>query len=153
MTAFITLALGLLAGWWFAQRRSLRLRREAFCDQAFGRFFHHIPAAAMVPGISQDAGLRRTWRLACLEENIDPKKPTRMPLLFAIDAKLAIVGGSVYSLTRPPMAAAGSNCGGGCGGYVHGSDGLAGDGDSGGGSGSDGGGGDGGCGGGCGGGD
>lgn len=73
---------------------------DAFCRQAFGRFLHHIPAS---PSGEEDAGsgarpepseaMRLTWTLACLEENLDPAAATRLPLLFAIDAKLAIPGG------------------------------------------------------------
>jgi hypothetical protein len=33
-----------------------------------------------------------------LEENIHPKRASRLPLLFAIDAKLQIVGGFYYVL-------------------------------------------------------
>jgi hypothetical protein len=73
---------------------------DAFCRQAFGHFLHHIPAS---PGREDNAGtstrpepsaaMRLTWDLACREENIDPESATRLPLLFAIDAKLAIPGG------------------------------------------------------------
>jgi hypothetical protein len=42
-------------------------------------------------------GLRRVWWYACAEENINPRKPTRLPLLFAIDAKLNIPDGFRYS--------------------------------------------------------
>jgi hypothetical protein len=95
-----------------------------FCDQAFGAYFHHIPAAKMMPGISQNAGMRRTWRHACLEENINPKRPTRLPLLFAIDQKMAIVGGNIYSLAKPPQASA-LSCGSACGGFACSGGGLA----------------------------
>jgi hypothetical protein len=95
-----------------------------FCDQAFGAYFHHIPAAKMMPGISQNAGMRRTWRHACLEENINPKRPTRLPLLFAIDQKMAIVGGNIYSLEKPPQASA-LSCGSACGGFACSGGGLA----------------------------
>jgi hypothetical protein len=118
---------------------------SAFCDQAFGAYFHHIPAARMIPGISRDAGMRRTWRQACLEENINPKHPTRLPLLFAIDQKLAIANGNIYSLEKPTQAST-SSCGGGCGGFACSGGGLA-ECDAGGGDG----GGDSSCGGGCGG--
>ena len=108
---------------------------SAFCEQAFGAFFHHIPAAKMTPGISRDAGMRRTWRHACLEENINPERPTRLPLLFAIDQKLNIAGGNVYSLEKP-MQTSTSSCGSGCGGFACSGGGLAecdaGSGDSGG---------------------
>jgi hypothetical protein len=90
---------------------------SAFCDQAFGAYFHHIPAAKMTAGISRDAGMRRTWRHACLEENINPEHPTRLPLLFAIDQKLAISDGNVYSLEKPIQTSA-SSCGSACGGFA-----------------------------------
>ena len=31
---------------------------------------------------TDDVGLKRTWRYACLEENINPAAPSRLPLLF-----------------------------------------------------------------------
>jgi hypothetical protein len=43
-----------------------------------------------------NAGLRRCWWHTCREEHIDPRKPTRLPLLFALDAKLGIPGGFRY---------------------------------------------------------
>ena len=43
-----------------------------------------------------NAGLLRTWGLTCHEENIDPRRPTRLPLLFALDAKFNIAGGLRY---------------------------------------------------------
>jgi hypothetical protein len=71
---------------------------QAFCRQAFGRFFHHTPAAVLGGGRRQsNAGLRRCWWHVCLEENIDPRAPTRLPLLFALDAKLNIAGGFRYA--------------------------------------------------------
>ena len=47
-------------------------------------------------------GLRRAWFFACKDEAINPRKPSRLPLLFALDAKLGVAGGLVYS----PRAAA-----------------------------------------------
>lgn len=71
---------------------------EVFCRQAFGRFMHHTPAAALGSEQRSNAGLRRCWWHCCRAENINPRKATRLPLLFAIDAKLAIAGGFVYAL-------------------------------------------------------
>ncbi len=70
---------------------------EAFCDQAFGRFMHHTPAVVLGADRQDNAGLRRTWWYACLEENINPRAHTRLPLLFALDAKLNIADGFRYS--------------------------------------------------------
>jgi hypothetical protein len=70
---------------------------DAFCQQAFGGFLHHTPAVVLGADKQNNEGLRRVWWHACKEENIDPAKPLRLPLLFAIDAKLGISGGFVYS--------------------------------------------------------
>ena len=71
---------------------------RSFCDAAFGNFLHHTPAVAMGAVKSDNEGLRRVWWFTCLEENINPRKATRLPLLFAIDHKLGISDGFVYSL-------------------------------------------------------
>ncbi|WP_246887510.1 glycine-rich domain-containing protein [Pseudomonas protegens] len=56
---------------------------QQFCNQAFGQFLHHTPAAVLGQNAAQqsDNGLRRVWRQACLEENINPAQPSRLPLL------------------------------------------------------------------------
>ena len=71
---------------------------EIFCQQAFGRFFHHTPAAALGrhDNTLMNAGLRRCWWHACREDNINPAKPARLPLIFALDAKLNIANGFHY---------------------------------------------------------
>jgi hypothetical protein len=68
----------------------------AFCQGAFGRFMHHTPAVALGADRQNNGGLRRCWWQACREEHIDPRKPTRLPLLFALDTKLGIAGGFSY---------------------------------------------------------
>jgi hypothetical protein len=70
---------------------------DAFCRQAFGRFMHHTPAVVLSRDRRDNAGLRRTWWHACKQENINPRQATRLPLLFAIDAKLGIENGFRYS--------------------------------------------------------
>ena len=67
-----------------------------FCRGAFGRFMHHTPAVVLSSNTQSNEGLRRCWWFACVEENIDPKKPLRVPLLFAIDGKLKIPDGFTY---------------------------------------------------------
>ena len=67
------------------------------CRKAFGQFLHHTPAIALTADRKDNTGLRRVWWYTCREENIDPKNPTRLPLLFAIDSKLGIDGGFVYA--------------------------------------------------------
>ena len=69
---------------------------QAFCQRAFGRFFHHTPAVVLGGARQSNAGLRRCWWYVCREENINPRAPTRMPLLFALDAKFNIPGGFRY---------------------------------------------------------
>jgi hypothetical protein len=38
----------------------------------------------------------RSHEHCCKHENIDPRNPTRVPLLFALDEKLNVPGGAVY---------------------------------------------------------
>nr|BFD41414.1 hypothetical protein FFPRI1PSEUD_29130 [Pseudomonas sp. FFPRI_1] len=100
---------------------------QAFCDKAFGQFLHHTPAASLRqnPAQQSDLGLRRVWRQACLEENINPASPSRLPLLFALDSKLKIAKGFHYvadcqSLRR--VADNGTSSVIHCGSDLHGSD-------------------------------
>lgn len=69
---------------------------QSFCQRAFGRYLHHTPTAVLGQSQSNNDGLRRTWRFACLEENINPMRATRLPLLFALDAKWDIPNGFRY---------------------------------------------------------
>lgn len=137
---------------------------DQFCQQAFGRFLHHTPAVVLGADRQNNTGLRRCWWYACREENIDPRKATRLPLLFALDAKLGIADGFRYTVDCDSVRRRDDAAGGGgstvhCGGDFNsssidgGTDGFGdgGMGDTGGGDGGEGGGG--GCGGGCGGGD
>lgn len=138
---------------------------EQFCKQAFGRYFHHTPAVVLAPAQrDSNAGLRRCWWYCCREENINPAKPTRLPLLFALDRKLNIADGFYYAPdcsqlrdARGDGGAGGVHCGGdfSSSGVDGGTDGFgdSGPGSDGGGGGDGGGGASGGCGGGCGGGD
>lgn len=67
-----------------------------WCDLVVGRFIDHVPAEVLGRKASTNDGLRRAWFWACRDESIDPKKPSRLPLLFALDAKFAIPGGFAY---------------------------------------------------------
>lgn len=71
---------------------------DQFCRHAFGRFLHHTPAVAVGSNASAHAGLRRCWWYACKEDAINPRAPTRLPLLFALDAKLGLADGYTYAL-------------------------------------------------------
>ena len=103
----------------------------SFCSKALGRFLHHIPAEAMRGPQDAQEGIRRTWKLACLRDGIDPKKPDRLPLLFAIDRELGIADGFYYvpdcknQIARSDKSGTiycgsdiggSSGCGGGCSG-------------------------------------
>lgn len=137
---------------------------QQFCQKAFGRFLHHHPASQLNQQ-SQRQAIRRTWRLACQQQQLNPSRPSQLPLLFAIDALLAIPNGFHYDLccqdarradgsANAPFCAADMGTTGGCA-SSDSSSGCSNDsagcsGDSGGDAGGDSGGG---CGGGCGGGD
>jgi hypothetical protein len=71
---------------------------EAFCKGAFGGFLHHTPAVAVGSGSKADKGLHTTWWHACKEDHINPRAPTRLPLLFALDTKLGVADGFSYAL-------------------------------------------------------
>lgn len=71
---------------------------KQFCHKALGRFLHHTPAEAMSAPTMASEGIKRAWRLACAKERIDPTSPTRLPLIFSIDAMLEIPGGFTYSV-------------------------------------------------------
>ncbi len=118
---------------------------QQFCNKALGRFLHHTPAEAMPRPTLAREGLKRSWRLACALEQINPNKPKRLPLIFAIDSLLNIENGFSYQLDCK-KGAAGAYCAGdiGCTSGCSGSSGDASSADSGDAS-------DGGCGGGCGG--
>lgn len=69
---------------------------KRFCRYAFGGFLHHTPAVVLSTEKKSNEGLRRAWWYACKYENIDPVRPTRLPLLFALDTKLNIPNGYRY---------------------------------------------------------
>ena len=71
---------------------------QHFCRHGFGRFLHHTPAVVLSKGQQGNAGIRRCWTYACHEENINPHKPSRLPLLFALDSKLNLPNGFVYEV-------------------------------------------------------
>jgi hypothetical protein len=67
-----------------------------WCELTLGRFLHHTPAEALGARAADNDGLRRAWYWSCKDEAIDPRRPTRLPLLFALDRKLAIASGFFY---------------------------------------------------------
>jgi hypothetical protein len=69
---------------------------EQWCEDAFGALLHHTPAEVLARDAKRNDGLRRSWYWACKEESIDPRKPSRLPLLFALDAKFGVAGGFAY---------------------------------------------------------
>lgn len=73
-----------------------------FCDRVFKRFIHHTPAEAMQSQTVAQEAIKRVWRLACARENISLSSPMSLPILFAMDAKLAIEDGFNYSLDCTP---------------------------------------------------
>jgi hypothetical protein len=72
------------------------LAYRQWCELVIGRFIDHVPAEVLGREASTNDGLRRAWFWACRDESIDPKMPSRLPLLFALDAKFAIPAGFSY---------------------------------------------------------
>lgn len=88
---------------------------DAFCRRAFGGFLHHTPAVVLSEHRKSNEGLRRVWWYCCKYENINPVKPSRLPLLFALDRKFNIANGFVYHPDCEELRKNGSapaNCGG-----------------------------------------
>lgn len=83
-----------------------------YCRRAFGRFLHHAPAGTLGDARDLNTRLRRTWWHCCKEENLDPRAPSRLPLLFALDRKLNVEGGYYYALDEADAATRSSNGGG-----------------------------------------
>jgi hypothetical protein len=104
----------------------------SWCERAFGRFLHHMPAEALPAGEAPPRlrqGLRRAWVGACRDEGLDPHRAPRLPLLFALDGDLALAGGYRYAPDCRLLAAdrgdthcgAALACGGGASGSSSGS--------------------------------
>lgn len=93
---------------------------EKFCNKELGRFLHRMPVDAMPAPIPAKDGIKRSWRLACALEPINPKKPARLPLIFAMDGLLNINNGFAYQLDCKKMQRAviapAIGCSSGCGG-------------------------------------
>lgn len=86
-----------------------------FCNKAFRRFIHHTPAEAMKTKTDAQAGIKRAWRISCFREGINPLSPAKLPLLFAIDARLSIEDGFTYELNCQKASDGSGQTG--CGGY------------------------------------
>lgn len=71
---------------------------ERFCKHAFTTFLHHTPAEAMKSPTLAQEGIKTAWRLSCRREKLVADHAARLPLLFAIDAQLAIPDGFNYVL-------------------------------------------------------
>ena len=69
---------------------------DDWCKAAFGKLMHHTPAEVLGKDPKRNDGLRRTWYWACKEESINPRDPSRLPLLFALDTKFSVPGGFRY---------------------------------------------------------
>jgi hypothetical protein len=90
---------------------------QQWCELALGHFLHHTPAEALGRQARGNDGLRRAWYWTCKDEAINPKKPSRLPLLFALDKKLGIANGFVYQPNCKDIQS--KNVAGGQNGEVH----------------------------------
>lgn len=108
---------------------------KVFCAKALGRFLHHTPAEAMMSRTAAQQGIKRAWKISCHRENIAPRAPAQLPILFALDAQLNIPDGFRYSPNcKTPgntnycagHIGCSSGCGGGCAGDSGGDSGCGG---------------------------
>lgn len=65
---------------------------HAFCEDAFGRYFHHLPEYRMAdgPASRSASAIDRLWRSTCDQAGIDPGSATRLPILFELDRLLRL---------------------------------------------------------------
>jgi hypothetical protein len=65
---------------------------HAFCEDAFGRYFHHLPEYRMADGpASRSASATDAlWRSTCDQAGIDPGRADRLPILFELDRLLRL---------------------------------------------------------------
>lgn len=93
---------------------------QYFCEKALGKFLHHTPAEAMRTPTQAQQGIKTAWKISCFREKLSPNSPQRLPLLFAMDAELAIADGFHYTVncqkTGEGYCASHIGCGSGCGG-------------------------------------
>ena len=79
-------------------------------------FSSHARPRARAGATPVNEGLRRVWWWTCREEEHQSVRPTRLPLLFALDRKLNIPGGFYYTAdcgsARRPTGSASGHCGG-----------------------------------------
>lgn len=67
-----------------------------WCRTALGRHVEPAAAYALGSNAADNDALRRSWYWACKEESIDPRAPSRLPLLFALDCKYGVAQGFAY---------------------------------------------------------
>lgn len=80
----------------------MRCPREyrAFCRKAFGHYLKHRPHVSAA-SIAEDRGVWQAgWVFACLDERLDSRCTTHIPLLFALDMKLGLSA----AMTREQLA-------------------------------------------------
>ena len=65
---------------------------RAFCAAVFGRYLDHQPPDARSGAPAMPDRDARTWVAACAVEGINPASPDRLPLIYALDAEVAIPG-------------------------------------------------------------
>lgn len=71
---------------------------DLFCRKSFGYFLHHTPAEAMKSQDEAQVGIKRAWKIACFLSTVSPYLPKKLPLIFAIDARLNIKDGFHYQI-------------------------------------------------------
>lgn len=95
---------------------------EAFCQNAFGRFFHHVPSIKKENEKAGSSMLINTWMASCSLAGESSTTINRLPLLFSIDETLKIENGYHYDLKEmkktlsSKYSGSSVGCGGGCGG-------------------------------------
>lgn len=77
---------------------------EIVCRSAFGHPLPPTAATGLRGSVIDDEALERTWTHTCRQEGIQPHRPSRLPLLFEVDARLGIADGFTWVLDRSDAA-------------------------------------------------
>jgi len=83
LAAFMTLPSAAVAADW--RELAAAPGYEALCHRAFGGEVLRPLPVARVDAARRAEGVRRTWNVLCAKERIDPRRPGRVPRLFALD--------------------------------------------------------------------
>jgi hypothetical protein len=72
-----------------------------FSNNTFGFYLHKAPIKGLKNNFQEiDTDIKVSWILACESENIDPKNPNKIPLIFSLDSKYNVSDDYLYTINN-----------------------------------------------------